>query len=172
MKKDEKTLQDLRSQKGIFKKLFRKNSGPKPQDKTMLKFQEIINKKRLVLDEIRECLRDIQRQASDSEILDLVRYGAEQIKKVNSNIVCAVFQSKNELLGLNLKKEPTFIKIYKLGKNCFEPWKPIRVLALDITEGIDMRVHFFSALNSSTHKCLKFKNDLIKKGLSNSIRYL
>jgi hypothetical protein len=86
------------------------------------------------------------------------------------NTVCAIFENKNELLGINLSKEPTFMRVYKLGKNFWEKFEPIRKLALDLTEGIDLEMHFLKSTNSDTQYSLSEKLNLLHEGNSHCLK--
>lgn len=171
----EKTEQS-KTAKAIFKAFFTKTSddlSPSTLEKVK-ELKQIISQKVDDLLELSKYLEEFQLEVKgllkDDQTLEFPFLKKELVKNVKLKIECVIFENKNEILGVNLKKEPTFMRIYKLDKTCIEKFEPIRTIALDLTEGVNMDIHFLDHTNSDTHLSLVQQNNIIQKGKANSIK--
>lgn len=178
MEKEKKKIEEAKTPKDIFKSLFSKEEKGKLSSSDMRKIEKLKETRSKKVERLLELSRfleefqlELKNLSEKDQMLELPFIKSEIVKRVKMDIVCAIFENKNEILGINLKKEPTFMRIYKLEKNFWEKLVPIRTLALDLTEGLDLDIHFLDPINSETQHCLQYKNNLLHEGKSNTIRW-
>lgn len=172
-----KKLKEAVPVKEIFKSLFVKETKRKMSSSNLEKVDRLKDSKSHKEDTLKELSKfmeefqlELKKLMDNEQMLELPFIKSEIVRRVKLDIVCAIFENKNEILGINIKKEPTFMRIYKLEKHFLERLEPVRKLALDLTEGLDLEIHFLSSINSETQHCLQFKNSQLHTGKSNTVR--
>ena len=177
MQKERQKISSQKESSSFFKRIIKtvsKKTKSGNQSNSLKVIEETLTVKVNLLSELKQITNEIEGALSNEasteqhEILELPRLTGNLKKRVKCEIICAVFQAKHELLGLNLNKEPTFISVFQINQTSLDKWQPWRRIALDLTE--EFQVHFLNSFNSSSHLCLQWKNKTLKTGASNGLK--
>lgn len=131
----------------------------------------IIQSKKQVFDLLDSIHRELQTQSNLKEIVDIVKYRIGKSFKNSGNIKCSIFQSKNEILGVNYAKQPTTMSLYSLSKHFSSSFAPFKTIQLEFS-GLITQPKFsgFNSNNSLPNASLQQIHQVLTQGTKNNFK--